>query len=183
MEPLLIPVVNNEFYPRWFPLDLLCLHSSVLCKIPVTSLYLAGVSPNSPVCICLSFIPSNALPTCCRDLFHTDKGAQRVCGREHVTHLLHMCRGPRSSPCMLFGWWFSLCEPPWAQVSWLCRFSCIVLDPSGSYNPSSPSSEEFPKLCLLFGCGSLHLFPLTPRGSLSDFSFSSHVWFYPRSLS
>jgi hypothetical protein len=42
----LIPVVNNEFYPRWFPLDLLCLHSSVLCKIPVTSLYLAGVSPN-----------------------------------------------------------------------------------------------------------------------------------------
>ena len=25
---MLIPVVNNEFYPRWFPLDLLCLHSS-----------------------------------------------------------------------------------------------------------------------------------------------------------
>ena len=34
---MLILVVINEFYPRWFPLDLLCLHYSVLCKILVTS--------------------------------------------------------------------------------------------------------------------------------------------------
>jgi hypothetical protein len=34
----LVPAVINEFYPRWFLLDLLCLHSSVLCKIPVTSI-------------------------------------------------------------------------------------------------------------------------------------------------
>ena len=26
------------------------------------------------------------------------------------THMLHMCREPRSSPCMHFGWWFSLCS-------------------------------------------------------------------------
>ena len=38
MEPLLIPAVINVFYPRWIPLDLLCLHSSVLSKIPVTSI-------------------------------------------------------------------------------------------------------------------------------------------------
>jgi hypothetical protein len=31
--------------------------------------------------------------------------------------LLHMCRGHRSVLCMLSGWWFSLCEPLWAQVS------------------------------------------------------------------
>ena len=49
----MIPVVNNEFYPRWFLLDLLCLHSSVLCKNPVTSLYLAGVSPNFLIVFCI----------------------------------------------------------------------------------------------------------------------------------
>lgn len=30
------------------------------------------------------------------------------------------------------------------------RFSCIVLDPSGSYDPSPLSSEDYP----VFGCGS-----------------------------
>jgi hypothetical protein len=49
----LIPVVNNEFYHRWFLLDLLCLHSSVLCKNSVTSLSLAGVSPNFPIVFCI----------------------------------------------------------------------------------------------------------------------------------
>ena len=48
---------------------------------------------------------------------------------EQAAHLLHMCRGPWPIPCMLFDWWFSLCEPPWAQVSLLCRSSCGVLDP------------------------------------------------------
>ena len=50
---MLIPVVNNEFYPRWFPLDLLCLHSSVLCKNTVTSLYCAGMSPNFLIVFCI----------------------------------------------------------------------------------------------------------------------------------
>jgi hypothetical protein len=100
----LIPVVNNEFYPRWFPLDLLCLHSSVLCKNPVTSLYLAGVSPNflivfcikslmldlknifrfnttSPVCVCLSIHPM-LCPPATRDPFHA--------------------KGPRGSAALLF---------------------------------------------------------------------------------
>ena len=99
---MLIPVVNNEFYPRWFLLDLLCLYSSVLCKNPVTSLYLAGVSPNFPIffcikslmldltnyiqilhnlsCVHLSVNSSDALPTCPRDLFHADTVTQRVCG-------------------------------------------------------------------------------------------------------
>jgi hypothetical protein len=43
------PIVNIEFYPSWFLPVLPCLHSSVLCKNPVTSLYLAGVSPNFPI--------------------------------------------------------------------------------------------------------------------------------------
>jgi hypothetical protein len=53
VELFLIPVVNNEFYPRWFLLDLLCLYSSVLCKNPVTSLYLAGVLPNFLIFFCI----------------------------------------------------------------------------------------------------------------------------------
>ena len=107
---MLIPVVNNEFYPRWFLLDLLCLHSSVLCKNPVTSLYLAGVSPNFLIvfcikslmldltkyiqilhnlsCVHLSVNSSDALPTCPRDPFHADKGIQRVCGTRPGSLLL-----------------------------------------------------------------------------------------------
>ena len=66
----------------------------VLCKNPVTSLYLAGVSPNFPIFFCIKSlmldltnyiqfptllypvclsIPAKALPTCSRDSFHADK--------------------------------------------------------------------------------------------------------------
>ena len=41
--------------------------------------------------------------------------------------------------------------PPWVQSSWLCRSSCIVLDPSGSLTPFSHSSTRL--LRLMFGCG------------------------------
>jgi hypothetical protein len=40
----------------------------------------------------------------------------------------------------------------------LVWFSYDNLDPFDSYNPSSPSSEGFPNFCLMFRCGSLHLF-------------------------
>jgi hypothetical protein len=53
VELLLIPVVNIEFYPSWFLPVLPCLHSSVLCKNLVTSLYLACVSPNFPIFFCI----------------------------------------------------------------------------------------------------------------------------------
>ena len=51
MEPLLIPAVINEFYPRWFLLDLLCLHSSVLCKILVTSFVPCEYVTQLPYCL------------------------------------------------------------------------------------------------------------------------------------
>ena len=54
---------------------------------------------------------------------------------------------------------FSLCGNLQTQVNQICRFSCGVLDPHGSYSPSFPSSAGFPNLCLTFGCESLHLFP------------------------
>ena len=115
VELFLIPVVNIEFYPHWFLPVLPCLHSSVLCKNPVTSLYLACVSPNFPIffcikslmldltnyiqilhnlsCVHLSVISSNALPTCPRDPFHADKGAQRVCGRTERRGGRGLCAG------------------------------------------------------------------------------------------
>jgi hypothetical protein len=74
---------------------------------------------------------------------------------DHAAHLLHMCKGLRSSPFMLFGWWFSLSEPPWPLVSWLCRSSYDALDPSSFSNPSFYSSTRTPELCLIFGCESL----------------------------
>lgn len=46
--------------------------------------------------------------------------------------------------------WFSLREPLWSLVSWFCGLSShCVLEPSGSYNASSPSSVGFHKLCLM----------------------------------
>ena len=75
---------------------------------------------------------------------------------------------PRSVPCTVPGCQFSLCEPLWAQAGWFFRFFCGVLDPSGSYNPSSLSFARLPKLCLIFGCRSLHLFHLVARYSLSN---------------
>lgn len=37
---------------------------------------------------------------------------------------LQMCRGIRTRPSILFGFWFILCELPWVQVSWFFRSSC-----------------------------------------------------------
>jgi hypothetical protein len=67
----------------------------------------------------------------------------------------------------------SLCESSWVQVILLCRFSCGVLDLSRC--PQSPpphSSTSLPKLCLLFGYGSLHLFPSAAGWSLSGDSYA-----------
>jgi hypothetical protein len=86
--------------------------------------------------------------------------------------LLHMSRGPRSIPCMLSGWLFSLCEPLWARGSWFCRFPCVVIDPFDSFKPSCPSSTGFSKLYIRFGCGSLHQFPSVFQWSLSDDSYA-----------
>lgn len=88
------------------------------------------------------------------------------------------------------GWWFSLCGPLWALDSSFYMLSCVFLDPSGSYNPF-PSSARFPKLCLMFGCGFLHLLPSVSRCSLStdnwarcksvnmeEYSIPFHWFFY-----
>ena len=101
----MIPAVINVFYPGWFPLDLLCLHSSVLCKIPVTSIVPCEYVTQLPYCplhkksdarvvklhsdstqtllrVCLSVIhPRFAHPR--RETpFHADTGTQKVCGNK-----------------------------------------------------------------------------------------------------
>jgi hypothetical protein len=67
-----------------------------------------------------------------------------------------------------FIWWSSLCEPPWAQVSWLCRSSCGLLDPSGSLKPIPQFSTRLPKHHLICGCMSLNLFPCISGWILSE---------------
>ena len=34
-----------------------------------------------------------------------------------AVYILHLHRGPRSSPHMPVGWWFSVGDQPWAEVS------------------------------------------------------------------
>lgn len=45
----------------------------------------------------------------------------------------------------------------WAQVSWFCEFSCVVLDLYGSYNPFCPSSAGVYKRHLMLACESASL--------------------------
>ena len=85
--------------------------------------------------------------------------------------MLHLCRWPRSSPHMLFGGWFSLCEPTWAQVSWLCKSSCDVLQTPLACSLLSPTLPQ-DSLRSAWCCGSQHL-PLFSSGwNLSEDSYA-----------
>lgn len=66
-------------------------------------------------------------------------------------------------------------EPLWAQVSLFCKFSCSGINPSGSYNPSFPSSTGFPKFYLMSDYGSLHQFPSVAGWSPSDDSYTNKL--------
>lgn len=59
--------------------------------------------------------------------------------------LLHMCQGPPTIPCPLFGWWLSLWEGPGYPVS----LPVESLSFFGSLNPSPSSCIWLPKLCLM----------------------------------
>ena len=60
-----------------------------------------------------------------------------------------------------------------ASYSVLCSLG--ILEPSGTYNHSSLSSEEeFPELCLMFGSRSLYLFVSVAGESLRDDDTARH---------
>lgn len=53
-------------------------------------------------------------------------------------------RGPSTAPCRLGDCRFSLCEHPWALLSWFPGAnSASVFDSSGSHNSSSPLARGF----------------------------------------
>ena len=102
---------------------------------------------------------------------------------DQAAYLLHMRRGPGFSPSSFGGCEASvssneyrlvgLHKPFRAQVHCRCRSSCDILNLSGSFNPSSLlPSTRFPELPVMFGCGSLQLFPLASGGSLSEDSYA-----------
>jgi hypothetical protein len=72
--------------------------------------------------------------------------------------------------CSLVGDSVSL-SPPWAQVGWLCKLYGI-LDLSSSLNAILHSSTRPHQLHLIFGCGSVHLFPSPAEWCLCGESFS-----------
>lgn len=92
------------------------------------------------------------------------------------------------------------------QVSWFCGFSYSILESAGSYESPSTFFAELLGLCLMFFCGTLHLFSFVPGWRCSDdnwvvqsstsiveyyykniirnhftgFCPASHILFYPR---
>lgn len=78
-----------------------------------------------------------------------------------------MCRRPMFSPCLVFigG---AVYGSPQGQVSLPCWSSCGVTISFRSLNLSPNFSTRPPKLFLMCGCGSLHLFPLAAGRSLSE---------------
>jgi hypothetical protein len=78
-----------------------------------------------------------------------------------------MCRGPRSSICMLFGWWFFHMGPRESKLVDSVCLTVVSLNPLGSFNPLY-SSRRLPELCLKIGCGSLHLLLSAARWSLFE---------------
>ena len=74
-------------------------------------------------------------------------------------HNYHICAESLglSHECSLVGSSASMSPYGPRLVDSLDFFFCGILCLSSSFNPSSPSSTRFPKLHLMFGCGSLHL--------------------------
>ena len=96
----------------------------------------------SPHTVLLS-IPSFPLPLrgcflqpCIPFLGHqvsTGLGTSSPTKARQCSPLLHMCWGPRTSPCMLFGWWLSLWE---LSESGLVDKFCLALGLSFLSDPS-----------------------------------------------
>jgi hypothetical protein len=94
-----------------------------------------------------------------------------TCLGTHMKTKLHICYkcvgdlGPAPA-CSLVGGPGSV-VPPLFQARWLSGFSCGALDLSKLLTSIPHSSTKFPGLCLMFGCGSLHLSLSVAGGSLS----------------
>jgi hypothetical protein len=135
----LIPVVNNEFYPRWFLLDFLCLHFSVLCKNPVTSLYLAGMSSNFLIVFCIKSLMLDLT-------LHSDPTQSLLCASVCQIYLMlcppatrpvpHRQRGPKG-----LRQWCSHLKADYGVDPWIWQ------------SLNSPSFCLSSKLCL---CNSFH---------------------------
>jgi hypothetical protein len=157
------PVVDIEFYPSWFLPVPLCLHSSVLCKNPVTSLYLADVSPNFPIFFC---IKSLMLDLTNYIQIHTP--LCRVClSPQFLPTLCPSVRTPDSH---------RLRRAHWARsVAFLLSMS--MTNPSINYVDSISKSpqkcEHFPHFCFFFS----FLFFLSLSSFLSFFPFFFFFFF------
>jgi hypothetical protein len=89
----------------------------------------------------------------------------------------YVLRGHSFSPCIHVGWWFSLSEPPQLQVTQFCWSSCRVHIPSRFPIPSLKLSTRLPEFLVIFGCGSLHLFPTPAEWRLSaEVMLGSCLW-------
>ena len=118
---------------------------------------------------CSQHLPSLKLDNATQDENRVPKGSKRV-RDSPLLPLLESHRKTKLYNCSIYAEGLgqshagSLVVGPVSEpLGSFCGFSCGVLNPSGSYNPSSPSFSEFSKLGLMFGCGSLHLFPSVAR--------------------
>jgi len=105
--------------------------------------------------------------------------------------LLHMCRGPRSIPCMLSGWQFSLYKPHGHRLVDYVGLLVVSLTTLAPSVLPPPLQQDSPQFYLMFDCGSLHQFPAVAGWSLSDDSYArllsasiaEYHWLHPGRLS
>jgi len=88
-------------------------------------------------------------------------------------HICHVCVGGLGlvHACSLVGGSVSV-SPHRSRLVDSLGLLVVSLIPLGSLNSSPDSSTELPELCLMFSCGSLHLFPTADGQSLSGDSYA-----------
>jgi hypothetical protein len=76
---------------------------------------------------------------------------------EQTVHLLHMCKGPSSSPHILFGGASVSGSPNGPRLVYFVGLIVVSLTTPTPSFLSCHSSIKLPELHLMFGCESLHL--------------------------
>jgi hypothetical protein len=94
-------------------------------------------------------LPSTRWPPTLLHQVFAGLGTSSPTEARHGSPLLHMCRRPLTSLCVLLGWWLSQWELPGVQIRWFCWSFCVVVIFLRAFHPS-PNSSTGVKACIQY---------------------------------